>query len=165
MILLPPPQGLDIKEIATEAGLLSAIEREAKILHDIKENGARVSTDTIRLITFLANEIRRRIASLSIEEKQELQNIRNEAKMLDTKRKAHEITKSVQDFVEAVNTPKTAVRFSEINQLEAQVSSMIKALDEDQESYAQLLEEMKTTLKDLDTLKNKSSLLRGFEEF
>ena len=106
LVLLPPPQGLDLEEIASAAGLHAAIEREAKKLHEAKEAGTTVSADTIRLITSLANEIQRRIASLSDEEKQELQNIRERAKLLDAKRDAREISKDVQDYIEARTPPK-----------------------------------------------------------
>lgn len=165
MQVLPPPEGLDEDEIATEAGLRAAIEREALKLQEARKTKKKISPDTVRLITFLAGSIRRRIENLSPEEKQELQLIRERAEEREIERKTDEITQCVEDFIAAVNDPKTAVRFSEMNELEDRVNSIMRALGVAPEKYAEFLEKMNATLKDLEDVKNKGNMFKGFEEF
>lgn len=163
--VLPPPEGLDKEEIATEAGLRAAIERESKKLHDTREHDQAVTPDSIRLISFLVSEIRRRIDILSAEEKQELDNINEKARMLDATRRVHEITASIQAYFDVVNTPRKAVRFSAMNELEDSVSSMMHTLDQNPEHFKELLNEMQISLDNLEELKSKNPMLQGFQQF
>ncbi|MBL4691967.1 MAG: hypothetical protein JKY92_01375 [Magnetovibrio sp.] len=163
--ILPPPLGLDLDEISTESGLHAAIGREAKALDTAKKNRTPVAPDTVRLITFLANEIQRRIHSLSPEQKDDLQDIRIKARILETERKVQSISDNVLAFIEAINTPKSAIRFSAINELEDQVASMIRVLGKAPENYAKLLQAMDVSSRSLEDVKNKGKVFSGFTEF
>jgi|GEM_PF-3568154 len=165
LAVLPPPQGLDTEEISTDRGLLSAIEREAKRLDALKENNAPISSDDIRLISFLANEIKRRIVNLTPEQKQDLHDIREQKQFLEVKRKVDSLSTNVQKFIEDVNNPKVPVGFSAINELEDQVNSMIGFVGKDPERFSEFLDELKTYLTDLNDVKNKNVMLSGFQEF
>lgn len=162
---MPPPVGLDLDEISTESGLHTAIERESKALNVAKKNRTPVTSDMVRLITFLANEIQRRISNLTPEQKDDLQSIRVRATVLATERKVKSISNDVNAFIKAVNTPKSPIRFSTINELEDQVASMTKVLGKSPEHYADLLEAMEIASGELEDVKNKGKVFSGFAEF
>ncbi len=165
MSVLPPPKGLDMSEIATDAGLSAAIRREADKLKDSDRSGNRLDQDEIRLITFLAGEVRRRIANMSQEEKKELVRIREKAEERETERSIREIVGNVDQFIEDTTTLKTAVRFSQINELEIRIKSMQSELGGDAKKYEEFLDKLKEALKKLEEAKNKSRFLQGFQEF
>ncbi len=165
MDVIPPPEGLNVKKIRTHAGLRAAIEREAAKLRKAKKAGTRATKDTIRLIAFLASEIRRRIERLNPEEKVELQRLRDTAEERDLERRAEEFGISVDDYIGALSTPGVAVRFSEINELEDRFKRILLSLDEDPETYAEILENMNDTMDKLQSVKKEGKMLSGLRDF
>ncbi len=165
MNVLPPPKGLDMSEIATDAGLRAAIGREADKLKDSGRSGNRLDEDEIRLITFLASEVLRRFANLSREEKKELARIREKAEERETERRIREIVGNVDQFIEDTTTPKTAIRFSLINELEIRIESMQSALSGDARMYEGFLGKLQDAIKKLEEAKTKRRSLQGFREF
>lgn len=162
---LPPPEGLDLRAIETEAGLLAAIQREAERLDRAKQEGTRLSRDQIRLITFLAGEVRRRIENLSSEQKDELDRIRAEARQREMEARVSEVAGAVDDFVESTSQPHGEVRFSRIDELRDQIHAMEANLGTDPEKYATFLQQMADLTRKLDQVKQGNALLGGLQDF
>ena len=81
-----PPDGLDLSAIASDAGLLLAVEREAKKIEAAMKGGVLPSKDDIRLISFLVGEVRRRIESLTPEQAAEFEAMKKKADTRETRR-------------------------------------------------------------------------------
>ncbi len=161
--ILPPPEGLDIGEIATEAGLLGAIERESKRLKVADGKGHRVSRDQIRLISFLAGEVRRRVDGLSPEQKEELEDIRVKARQRASEHSIREVIKDIHGFAEEASRPHAAVSFSLVSELEIRVRGVRGSVDPQSENYAKLVERLKEAVEELNEVKKRG--ITGFKEF
>lgn len=159
--VLPPPEGLDLDEIASEAGLLAAIEREAAKLQDADRKGYRLSSDEIRLISFLAGEVYRRIANLSPDEKKELERIRETADVRQIERNVRQIASDVGSFAEETRRADATIRFSKISELEIRLQGMQFILSRRPGEYLELLEELGGAMELLEDLKKRG--IKGFE--
>lgn len=162
---LPPPDGLDLREIESEPGLLAAIQREADKLDQAKRDRRRLSRDEIRLISFLAGEVRRRIEDLPPEQQDEIQNIRLQAREREMEARVSQVAADVEAFVDAANAPGGEVRFSRINELEGSIQAMVRNLESDPEKYSPHLEHMADLAKKLEEIKGRGRVFGGLPEF
>ena len=162
---LPPPEGLNLAEIESEGGLLVAIKREAERLDASKKEGLRLTRDQIRLISFLAGEVRRRIENLSPEQKVELDRIRTEAREREMEERVSEVADAVESFVSSINEPGGEIRFSRITELEDMVHAMEANLGGSPEKYAEFLNRMADLTQKLDGVKKKGTLFGGLQDF
>lgn len=161
--ILAPPEGLDLDEIATDAGLLGAIQREAVRLDEAQTLERRLSRDEVRLIAFLAGEVRRRIDDLSPEEKEEFRCIRTTARERETERNVRDLVGDVERFVAEVEKPRAAVLLSRVSELEIRAQGMQRHMDKAFENSGRFIEELTSALNKLEAVKRKG--LKGFEEF
>ncbi len=137
--LLPPPEGLDLDEIKTDAGLLQAIEREAAKIKKASSEGAPTSKDEIRLISFLAGEVRRRISALTPEQREEIKHIRRQAGHRERKRRIEEISAQVDIFIAEAEKPKAAISFGAGSELEIAIGAVWGELENDEEADEELM--------------------------
>ncbi len=138
--LLPPPEGLNLEEISTDAGLLRAIEREAENIKEASAEGKLPTRDEIRLISFLAGEVRRRIAKLTSEQMDEFQRIREKARRREYERRIAEISGHVDKFIAMVEDPETAVPLGATSEIEIAINTLWNELSTHEEDNKELMD-------------------------
>jgi hypothetical protein len=151
--ILPPPEGLDIVEIASEAGLLTAIEREVGKMRNANQKGGKINRDQIRLISFLAGEVRRRIDSLTPEQKEELQDVREKANERAVENSIRDIAADIQKFAEEITRQDTAIPLASFTVLEIRMQNLKNAADLTPRHYAKFMEQLKDAEMELDDIK------------
>lgn len=124
--VLPPPRGLDVHAIATETGLLAALEREANTLVAMKDRGELPRDDTIRLISFLAGAIRRRGTSLTEDQKAALDAVHHLAREREAERRVHEVVQSARNFIERASMPRAEIPYAKYSQIELALEANIR---------------------------------------
>lgn len=160
--ILPPPAGLDLDEIATDVGLLNAIEREAAVFRDAEKKSRRLTHDEIRLISFLAGEVHRRIRTLSSAEKTELEQILVKAHERDTERAVREIVSDVDKFDGDTRRLDITIIFSRVNELEIRLQKLRQSLDRESEKYATFMDKLGDAMEELKNIKKRG--YKGYEE-
>lgn len=163
--ILPPPDGLDLREIASEAGLLAAIEREAAKLEVAKKEKRRLQRDEIRLISFLAGEVRRRVESLTPEQKEEFARIRKDAEYKELEDRVRELKGDVTAFTRIAEGGPGEFRFSYVSELEMRIRAMSMNLEADPETCAPLMTTLADLTRQLKDVKSRGSLFGGLKSF
>lgn len=163
--ILDAPSGLNPAEIATEAGLLAAIEREVANLEAAKKERRRLGRDEIRLISFLAGEVRRRVESLTPEQQQEFQEIREEAQFREMETRVKDMASEVEDFVVVATTGKGEFRFSRISELEMAIKGLAANFENDPERFADFLSTLAGLTRRLKEVKSHGSMFGGLKSF
>ncbi|MBF0094142.1 MAG: hypothetical protein HQL34_06320 [Alphaproteobacteria bacterium] len=159
-----PPEGLDVSAITTEAGLLGEIAREAEKIKQTMREGRLPSKDDIRLISFLAGEVRRRIESLTTAQMAELDAMRRKARMLETKRWIHELASETKALLDEFRNPKVGLSLSRFSQAEVRISqAYIRAKEEGwDDDMVALLKETDANLQNIKKLTRASISLPTF---
>jgi hypothetical protein len=163
--ILAPPEGLDPATIVTEAGLLTAIEREVAKLETARKERRRLDRDEIRLISFLAGEVRRRVASLTPDQQREFLEIREEAQYRELETRVQDMAGEVAAFVRVADTGKGEFRFSRISELEMAIRDLSTNFEADPERFSDLLSTLTDLTRRLRDVKNRGSLFGGLKSF
>ena len=113
-----PPDGLDLSAIASDAGLLLAVEREAKKIEAAMKGGVLPSKDDIRLISFLVGEVRRRIESLTPEQAAEFEAMKKKADTRETRRWIQALVAETETLLANFSNPGIGLSLSRFSQAE-----------------------------------------------
>lgn len=152
-----------MNSIATEAGLLEAINAQATRIEEATNGGARITHDEIRLIAFLASEVRRRIETLSSEQREEFDRVRSEARHREISLSVDELEEAIEAFVQSIKNPKSVITFSTVSELEMRAANLYQVLGKSPEAYAKFLDRVQQSLNRLEEIKN--SGIAGFQSF
>ncbi|MEO5336492.1 MAG: hypothetical protein H7841_06320 [Magnetospirillum sp. WYHS-4] len=163
--ILPPPQGLDADEIATEEGLLAAIERAVVNLEAARSEGRKISRDEIRLISFLAAEVRRRLDGLTSAQHDEFLHIREQAQFREMESRVRDMASEIDAFVSVADTGHSQFRFSRINELELEIRGLAVSLERDPEKYEPLLGQIGSLVHRLKEVRSRGPLFSGLKDF
>jgi len=121
MSILPPPQGLDLKIIATEQGFLNSFKDIISESEKAKIKGERLSGNKLEIMQFLINEMRRRIKILTPETKAELDVICQQANEQAMRHTAEGILSEAELLV---NPEKNERKIFKINKLMIKIGAM-----------------------------------------
>ena len=160
--VVPPPLGLDLAEVATDAGLQRAIAREGKKFQDAEKQGRRLTLDEIRLISYLAGEVIRRIATLGTEEKEELENIRDKAEERETEWNVRRLVSDIEAYIALTKRSGAEIPLARISELEIRLQGMKHTFAQAPKHYLKYLTKLNEAMAELDDLKKRG--LKGFEE-
>ncbi len=160
--VVPPPLGLDLDEVATDAGLQAAIAREGRKFQNAEKLGRQLTLDEIRLISFLAGEVHRRIATLGAEEKEELERIRAKADERETEWNVRQLISDIDAYVELTNLPDVEIPLARISELEIRLQGMQNTFSQAPEHFVKFLNKLNDAMTALENLKKRG--IKGFED-
>nr|CAX84109.1 uncharacterized protein [uncultured bacterium] len=118
-----PPVGLNLSAIATESGLLIAIDAQAKKIETAMREGKLPSKDEIRLISFLVGEVKRRIASLSHEQAAEFEALKKKADMREVRRWVKELATDAEDLLKGFQNADVGLSWSRFSSAEVRLTN------------------------------------------
>ncbi|MFN3077248.1 MAG: hypothetical protein ABT940_10275 [Alphaproteobacteria bacterium] len=144
--IIEPPKGLDPAEIVTDQGLLQAVRREVRKIEDANAGGRLPNRDDVRLVLYLAGEIRRRMVDLTPEQMEQLDEMRRNATNRDNLRRVREMAAAARTLLEAYRNPSKGLSLSRFSAVEVGVAmDLARAGKEgwDEELTNELLEAQK----------------------